>query len=228
MGESQAPGDSAPETAARFGEAPLAQTVAAAGAIRRLGGLLLALEHPHPTVDAIVEQIGEWERELSAAIPSDSSPRIGVDEAGAQRVYLDHATDIGAFNPCFPEYRFDRLDGETASGRVTFPLVFEGPPGLVHGGFLAVFFDCVIQHQNCVSGLSGKTRSLQVTFRRPAPVLSELRFDISRSQVERGITSTARLLLDEEVLCFGEVTTLALPPDKLTGHRYGKRRAEKV
>ena len=181
MGESQASAGSAPGPAARFGEAPLAQTVAAAGAIRRLGDLLLSLEHPHPTVDAIVAQIGEWESELSAAVPPDSTPRIGVDEAGAQRVYLDHATDIGAFNPCFPEYRFDRLDGETASGRVAFPLVYEGPPGLVHGGFLAVFFDCVIQHQNCVVGLSGKTRSLQVTFRRPTPVLTELRFDISRS-----------------------------------------------
>ncbi len=227
MGEHQAAGGSA-GPAARFGEAPLAQTVAAAGAIRRLGDLLLSLEHAHPTVDAIVAQIGEWESELSAAVPPDSTPRIGVDEAGAQRVYLDHATDIGAFNPCFPEYHFDCLDGEMASGRVTFPLVYEGPPGLVHGGFLAVFFDSIIQHQNCVVGRSGKTRSLQVTFRRPTPVLAELRFDISRSRMERGITSTARLLLDEEVLCFGEVTTLALPPDKLTGHRLGKRRATKV
>jgi hypothetical protein len=227
MGEHQAAEGSA-GPAARFGEAPLAQTVAAAGAIRRLGALLLSLEHAHPTVDTIVAQIGEWESELSAAVPPDSAPRIGVDEAGAQRVYLDHATDIGAFNPCFPEYHFDRLDGEIASGRVAFPLVYEGPPGLVHGGFLAVFFDSIIQHQNCVIGLSGKTRSLQVTFRRPTPVLSELRFDISRSRVERGITSTARLLLDEEVLCFGEVTTLALPPDKLTGHRLGRRRAAKV
>jgi hypothetical protein len=228
MGERQASVGSAPGPSARFGEAPLAQTVAAAGAIRRLDELLLSLEHPHPTVDAIVAQIGEWESELSAAVPHDSTPRIGVDEAGAQRVYLDHATDIGAFNPCFPEYRFDRLDGETATGRVTFPLVYEGPPGLVHGGFLAVFFDSVIQHQNCVVGLSGKTRSLHVTFRRPTPVLSELRFDIVRSPVERGITSKACLLLDGEVLCSGEVTTLALPADKLTGHRLGKRRAEKI
>jgi hypothetical protein len=210
----------------RFGEAPLPQTVAAAGAIRRLSSLLLSLEHAHPTVDAIVAQIGDWERELSAAVPPDRSPRIGFDDDGSRRVYLDHATDIGAFNPCFPEYRFDHLDVEAASGRVTFPLVFEGPPGLVHGGFLAVFFDCVIQHQNCLVGLSGKTRSLNVTFRRPTPVLTDLRFDIARSEVDRGITSTARLLLDDEVLCIGEVNTLAQTPDKLTGFRFGKRRGE--
>ncbi len=39
---------------AKFGEAPLAQTVAAAGAMRRLSSLLLSLEHPHPTVDAML------------------------------------------------------------------------------------------------------------------------------------------------------------------------------
>ncbi|MDT7770450.1 MAG: hypothetical protein QOI30_3467 [Mycobacterium sp.] len=230
MGEYQAAGVPARPGSdlTRFGEAPLAQTVAAAGAIRRLSSLLLSLEHAHPTVDAILAQITDWEGELSAAVPPDSAPRIGADDGGSRRVYLDHATDIGAFNPCFPEYRFDHVDGEIASGRVTFPLVYEGPPGLVHGGFLGVFFDCVIQHQNCVAGLSGKTRSLQVTFRRPTPVLTELHFDIARSEVDRGIASTARLLLDDEVLCIGDVNTLALPPDKLTGHRFGKRRAEKT
>jgi len=211
----------------RFGEAPLAQTVAAAGAIRRLSSLLLSVEHPHPTVDTILAQINDWTRELTAVVPADSAPRIGSDDDGSRRVYLDHATDIGAFNPCFPEYCFDRLDAETASGHVSFPLVYEGPPGLVHGGFLAVFFDCVMQHQNCLAGRSGKTRSLSVTFRRPTPVLTELCFDIARSEVDRGITSTGRLLLDNEVLCIGEAATLALPPDKLIGHRFGERRAER-
>ena len=230
MGEQQT-GAVPARPGSRFGEAPLPQTVAAAGAIRRLGSLLLSLEHAHPTVDAIVAQISDWEHELSAAAPPDSAPRISFDESdadGSRRVYLDHATDIGAFNPCFPEYRFDHLDAETAFGRATFPLVYEGPPGLVHGGFLAVFFDCVIQHQNCLVGLSGKTRSLNVAFRRPTPVLTDLRFDITRSEVERGITSTARLLLDDEVLCIGEVNTLAQTPDKLTGFRFGKRRTEKT
>jgi acyl-coenzyme A thioesterase PaaI-like protein len=211
---------------ARFGEEPLAQTVAAAGAIRRLSSLLLSLEHAHPTVDAILAQLGDWERELAAAAPPDSAPRIGTDDYGTRRIYLDHATDIGAFNPCFPEYSFDHLDADVGSGRVTFPLVYEGPPGLVHGGFLAVFFDCVMQHQSCVAGRSGKTRSLSVTFRRPTPVLTELRFDITRCEVDRAITSNARLVLDGEVLCVGEVNTLAQPPDKLAGSQFGKRRAE--
>ncbi len=208
----------------RFGEQPLAQTVAAAGALRRLAGQLLSLEHPHPAVDAMLERLGEWENELAAAVNPDATPRIG-EGADTQRVYLSHAFDIGAFNPCFPTYEFDRIDMQTASGRVAFPVVYEGPPGLVHGGFLAVFFDCVIQHQNCATELSGKTRSLNVTFRRPTPILTELRFDIVRAQADRGVTSTARLSLDDEVLCIGEATTLALPPERLTGFNFGKRRA---
>ncbi len=230
MGE-QHTGDAPARPGSRFGEAPLPQTVAAARAIRRLSSVMLSLEHANPTVDAIVTQIGDWERELSAAVPPDSAPRIisdDSDDSESRRVYLDHATDIGAFNPCFPEYRFDHFDTQTASGEVTFPLVYEGPPGLVHGGFLAVFFDCIIQHHNCLVGLSGKTRSLNVTFRRPTPVVTDLRFDIARSEVERGVTSTARLLLDDEALCIGEVNTLAQTPDKLTGFRFGKRRAEKT
>lgn len=211
---------------AKFGEAPLAQTVAAAGAMRRISSLLLSLEHPHPAVDAMLAKFVEWESELVAASPADNAPRIGEIADDPRRVYLNHATDIGAYNPCFPEYGFDQLDAEIASGVVCFPLVYEGPPGLVHGGFLGVFFDCVIQHHNCVTGLSGKTRSLLVTFRRPTPVLTELRFDVVRLQVERGIASTARLLLDDEVLCTGEVNTLASPPEKLSGFKFGRRRKE--
>ena len=208
----------------RFGEQPLPQTVAAAGALRRLAGQLLSLEHSHPTVDAILDQIAGWEKELAPAVAPDATPRIGDDGGDTQRVYLSHAFDIGAFNPCFPTYEFDRIDADTAEGRVSFPVVYEGPPGLVHGGFLAVFFDCVIQHQNCATELSGKTRSLNVKFRRPTPILTELSFDIVREQVDRGVTSTARLSLDGEVLCIGEATTLALSPDKLTGFNFGKRR----
>lgn len=207
----------------RFGEEPLAQTVAAAAAIRRLAGILLSLEHPHPTVDAMLAQFADWERELAGAVPPDSAPRRDTD-GDEKRVYLGHAFDIGAFNPCFPEYRFDHLDAESASGTVAFPLVFEGPPGLVHGGFLAVFFDCVTQHHNCAAARTGRTRSLAVRFRRPAPVLTELRFDIVRSEVDGAVTSTARILHDDQVLCIGELNAVAMAPEQLTVTQFGRRR----
>ena len=208
----------------RYGERPLPQTVAAAGAIRRLTGLLLSLEHEHPTVDAMLTQLAAWERELGAAVPPDPTPRIGPECTQRQRVYLDHAFDIGAYNPCFPEYTFDHLGEEAASGRVTFPLVFEGPPGLVNGGFLGVFFDCVTQHQSCAIGRTGKTRSLTVTFRRPTPILTELDFDITRVESDGRVTSTARLRLGDEVLCVGELHTSASPPSRLSVFDFGHRR----
>jgi len=213
------------EATPRYGEQPLAQTVAAAGALRRLAGLLLSLEQEHPIVDAMLGQFADWETELAAAVPADPAPRIGAGGED-QRVYLDHAFDAGAYNPCFPEYIFDHLDDETASGRVTFPVVYEGPPGLVNGGFLAVFFDCVTQHQSCAAGRTGKTRSLTVTFRRPTPILTELRFDIARTEDDGRVTSTARLLLGDEVLCIGEFKTVAASPDNLTGFQFGKRRVK--
>ena len=74
--------------------------------MRRLTGLLLSLEHDHPTVDTMLEQLAAWEKDLAAAAAPDPTPRIGQG-GETQRVYLDHAFDIGAFNPCFPEYTFD-------------------------------------------------------------------------------------------------------------------------
>jgi acyl-coenzyme A thioesterase PaaI-like protein len=209
-----------------FGESPLPQTVAAAAAIRRISALLLSLEHPHPAVDTMIARMAEWEGKLAAAASPDPAPRVGAHvDAPSQRVYLDHAFDIGAFNPCFPEYVFDHIDTDSARGRITFPLVHEGPPGLVHGGFLGVLFDAVIQHQSCAAGLAGKTRSMDITYRRPTPILVELDFDITRAVQERGIESTARLLRDGEVLCSAIVRTVAVPLDRLTTTRYGKRQA---
>jgi hypothetical protein len=225
--------------ALRFGEKPLRQTVAAAAELRRLTGLLVTLEHAHPTVDAMLAQVSDWCSELAAVVPPDGEPRIGEDPDGIRRLYLDHAFDIGAYNPCFPEYRLEPIDADrphVATGTVTFPLVYEGPPGMVHGGFLGVFFDCVTQQHNCATSLSGKTRSLTVKYRRPTPLLTELRFDVERvegeyrsrpgSDIQRGLVSTARLLFDDEVLCIGVVETVALPPERLTGAGFGARRPE--
>ena len=87
--------------------------------------------------------------------------------------------------------------------------MFEGPPGLVHGGVLATFFDSVIQHHNCDVGVAGKTTSLLVEYRRPTPIEVPLRFEIDRTADARRITSRAELWRGDEALCHATMEAVA-------------------
>lgn len=197
-----------------FGVEPLPQSRDLAPLLRRIAGLALALEAPHPALGALIEQLRAAERDLSQAVPADLAPRLGPGTG--DRIYVDHSRDIGAYNPAFPEYTIE-VTGDRASGTVTFPLAFEGPPAVVHGGVLATFFDCVIQHHNCDVGVAGKTSSLHVAYRRPTPVLTALEFEVERVVDDRRITSQARLTHGEKLLSEATMEAVAgqranLPP----------------
>jgi acyl-coenzyme A thioesterase PaaI-like protein len=151
---------------------------------------------------------------LTARVPPGLGPRLGVEASPDLRPYVDHGRDIGAFNPCFPEYTI-AVDGRRATGTVTFPVAFEGPPGIVHGGVLATFFDCVVQHHNCDVGVAGKTTRLDVSFRRPTPLLTLLRFEIERSAHADRIESTARLLRGDKVCAEATMHAIAGDPAAL-------------
>lgn len=174
----------------RRGAAPLPQARALAPLLRRVAGLALALEAEDPALAELIEHLKAADQALSGLLPADLRPRM-ADGAG-DRVYLDHSHDIGAYNPCFPEYEIT-VDGDRATGTVEFPLAFEGPPGLVHGGALSLFFDAVIQQHNCELGIAGKTVSLHVDYRRPTPLLRPLEFAVERAADGNRSTSTARL-----------------------------------
>ncbi|WP_045878646.1 hypothetical protein [Pseudofrankia sp. DC12] len=183
-----------------FGVEPLPQTVELAARLRRVTGLVLSIEHPDPRLDALAAALDEAERQLAPLAPADPEPRVGAAAAGDGRLYLDHSRHIGAFNPAFPEYEI-AVDGDRATGTVNFPVAYEGPPGLVHGGFLALFFDAAIQHHNCDAGVAGRTAGLQLRYRRPAPVLTDLRFMLTRSLEAGRIHSTGELLAGDVRLC---------------------------
>ena len=191
-----------------FGVEPLPESLDVAALMRTVAGLVLSLEAPHPALARLAAALRSAEAELGELAPADPTPRIGPDATADRRVYIDHSRDIGAYNPCFPTYQL-RVDGDRASGTVSFPIVYEGPPGIVHGGFLAVFFDSIVQHHNCDLGLAGKTTSLVLKYRRPTPLVSELEFEVERSVDERRINSTARLMAGGVVLCEAQVSAVA-------------------
>ena len=187
-----------------FGEAPLDEVCRMAEVVRTLISTVLALESPHEEVQRLTDDLAAAERRLSRSLPRDLTPRVGVAPTDDQRVYVDHSRDIGGFNPCFPVYTL-RCAEDRGEGTVEFPILYEGPPGIVHGGFLAVFFDCVLQQLNCDMGLSGKTSDLSVRFRRPTPLLTRLDVYARREVGSSSINSFAELRLDGKVLCEAEM-----------------------
>jgi hypothetical protein len=191
-----------------FGVEPLPESLTVASLSRTVTGLVLSLEAPHAAVERLIGALRSAEAELGRVVPAHPMPRVGQNVASNGRAYIDHSRDIGAFNPCFPTYEI-QIDGDRASGTVAFPIAYEGPPGIVHGGFLAVFFDSIIQHHNCDVGVAGKTTSLNVTYRRPTPLLTELHFQVERSVDDRRIDSTARLMSGDVVLCEAKMSAVA-------------------
>ena len=105
--------------------------------------------------------------------------------------------------------RLDAHSDAQATGTVSFPVCYEGPPGYVHGGFLGVFFDCVVQHHNCLRGLTGRTRGLELRYRRPVPLEQELTFVIDRAVDSKNVSSVARLLSGDEALCTATTSAVA-------------------
>ena len=182
-----------------FGEAPLPPMKELAAALRDLTDTALSLERSSPELEHLVQTVRDAQQQLAAQAPTDLRPRVGDEPSRDRRVYVDHGYAVGDYNPCFPQYTLE-LDDDGAHGTVEFPISYEGPPGIVHGGFLAVFFDCVVQELNCAMGLAGKTAELSVRYRRPTPLLTPLVYRAERVVDDR-ITAHAELLLGDDVLC---------------------------
>jgi hypothetical protein len=191
-----------------FGVEPLPEAREIAARLRNVAGLVLSLEQGHPAIERLAAALRSAEQELARLAPRDLAPRIGARDDADRRAYIDHSRDVGAFNPCFPEYQIG-IDGDRASGTVAFPIVFEGPPGVVNGGVLATFFDLIVQHHNCDVGVAGKTTSISVRYRRPTPLLAALAFEVERSVADGRIVSTARLSAGGDLLCEAEVRAVA-------------------
>jgi acyl-coenzyme A thioesterase PaaI-like protein len=197
-----------------FGVQPLPEVVELAHELRELNSTVLALESASPELADLTRRIRATRERLSAALPRDLSPRIGPDANPDQRVYMDHSRAVGDYNPSFPLYAL-RCADDRAEGEVEFPICYEGPPGVVHGGFLAVFFDCVLQQLNCDLGVAGKTTRLNLRFRRPTPLLTPLRVTAVRTLDGDRIHSEAELFHGDEVLCAAEMSAFAGSLDNL-------------
>ncbi|MEE2702768.1 MAG: PaaI family thioesterase [Myxococcota bacterium] len=120
--------------------------------------------------------------------------------AGDVAEFFDMSPLIGLSNPLSPPVEL-WTDENRAFGRVRFGSAYEGPPGHVHGGFIAAAFDEVLGYAQSLAENPGMTGRLTVHYRSPTPLELELRFEAWVERVEGRKTITRGELYAGELLC---------------------------
>ena len=120
--------------------------------------------------------------------------------AGDVAEFFDMSPLIGLSNPLSPPVEL-WIDENRAFGRVRFGSAYEGPPGHVHGGFIAAAFDEVLGYAQSLAENPGMTGRLTVHYRSPTPLELELRFEAWVERVEGRKTITRGELYAGELLC---------------------------
>ena len=96
--------------------------------------------------------------------------------------FFPNSPVIGTSNPIAPPVTLVAVDGVDGGmremrGTVNFGYPYEGPPTCVHGGVIAEVFDEVLGATNIVAGNPGMTGTLTIKYRKPTPLLTDLRIE---------------------------------------------------
>lgn len=190
--------------------------------LRRLAAAVRGVLHRLVGTSAPLELLSEAADELEAlaarfAEHPSSSIYEGYAEsanAGEPFGFFDHSPMLGAANPLAPPIEM-WLEDDHLAGRATFGAAYEGPPGCVHGGYVAAAFDEVLGSTQSMSGQSGMTARLVVQYRAPTPLHTELRFVGRLGGVDgRKITTTGELWAGDTLCAEAEGLFVSFPPGR--------------
>ncbi len=140
-----------------------------------------ALDHMAEELEAIAGVLAEhpkgrvYEGFAELANAGRLTPDNPEVQALAAEMYatFDHSPFIGLANPLSPPMSLHLHDDEV-TGSVTFGSAYEGPPGNVHGGYVAAVFDELLGSTQGLSGAQGMTAYLHTDYRSPTPLHREL------------------------------------------------------
>jgi acyl-coenzyme A thioesterase PaaI-like protein len=169
-------------------------------AVRTAIDLLTATSAPPEVLDEVADKLDAVVSLLSGYEAHRSYE--GLAEAsglGRDVAFFDWSPLLGRSNPLAPPILVD-IQGQTVVGQVRFGSAYEGPPGCVHGGFVAAAFDEVLGLTQSLSGQVGMTGRLTVHYRRPTPLHTDLRFEGRLDGVSgRKVLTSAKLYAGAEL-----------------------------
>jgi len=170
-------------------------------AMREIVEGLLDMDAPEADLLAAAESARRFAKSLEAT--RQGTQHWGFAEfgpAGSPRAMMDRSPIIGRGNAIAPPLEL-RIEGELVVGSGSFGLQYEGPPGHVHGGFVAAAMDEVLGMAQSLTGKPGMTGTLTIRYRRPTPLHQQLRFTARVDRVEGRKIFASGTLHHGETLC---------------------------
>ena len=155
-------------------------------------------------------QHAEAVAERAAALPSHrgrgSIALVRTDDAAL----MERSGISGRSNPLAAPLHLavDPEDRARTRGWALWTDAYEGPPGCLHGGFVAAAFDDLLGFAQIASGLAGYTGTLTVRMRRPTPLNTKIDYEAWVDQVRgrkifvRGASSVEGIALAEAEILF--------------------------
>jgi len=146
-----------------------------AAAMRQVIGRLVQSNAPEEELRTAADALERYAEQLSSHEKLKRYEGFGESaNAGDVGAFFDQSPLIGLANPLAPPIRIEQTGDQTATGTVNFGAAYEGPPGCVHGGFVAAAFDEVLGFVQSLAGSPGFTGTLTITYRSPTPLFTDL------------------------------------------------------
>ncbi len=157
-----------------------------ANAIKQLTEALVTSSPSIDTMHAIAEQLEVTAEEFRG------SPRIygrfnwAASGEHGNFAQISHELNplAGWSNPLAPPIN-DWIDGDLAFGTCQCGWAYEGPPGSVHGGYVAAIFDQFLGMAQVLGGQPGMTGYLHINYHQRTPLNTELKLEAKLVKVER-------------------------------------------
>jgi len=172
------------------------------------------LEAAAAKLEAVVASLDGFPRGHTFAGFADGS-FAEASNSGDTRAFFDSSPIMGLANPLAPPLQLQAVDGKVV-GTARYGTAYEGPPGCVHGGFIAAAFDEVLGMAQSLGGRPGMTGTLTIRYRRPTPLNADLRFEAFFDRIEgRKIFTNGRLLYEGTVTAEAEAVFITVDFGKI-------------
>ncbi|MEP6624637.1 MAG: PaaI family thioesterase [Acidimicrobiia bacterium] len=177
--------------------------------------------------DATEEQLGTAADMVEAAArhlgrePHDDDRGVRQRSEDGHVDYLSRSPLVGEVSPLAPPMVWHTTaDGIEFTGQ--FHAAYEGPPGYVHGGWIALAFDEVLGMTNIAAGHPGMTGRLTIRYLKPTPLHRPVEIRGWTERVEgRRIVASAEMHVDGVQTAVAEGLFITIDP-RLAAAYFGR------